>query len=424
MVLKDELGRRSMPSVVSFPSQGGELIGWQATVPGCAPPENILHSVKRIIGRPYSEVQELSSVLPFKVQPGPNGLALLSCSRHGEEATARDAIFPEEVSAMVLRPLLARAAAACGRPVESAVITVPAHFGPQQMEATKRAGKLAGLKHVELLQEPVAAAMASGLGMDYKAAHTILVFDLGGGTFDISVLDCFEGIMEVLATGGDSLLGGDNWDEAVVRWAVQELEGHKVEALHTSQLQYKLRQAARIAKERLSSATEACLELPQPLGVQLPRITRCQFQEMTQLLLERLWTPMAAVAADVMLEWVGKPAWVKEGSLKNSAELLGSRSQGDLVDAVPDKYAPPPRQVTYVVLAGAATRMPAVLQLVETATGILPSLAVDPEEAVALGAAVHAGLLTGQLQGGVEMMDGGYVADQHGRATGLGSSAM
>ncbi|XP_075265565.1 chaperone protein DnaK-like [Convolutriloba macropyga] len=402
---------------------GEELVGWEATLPGESLPENTLHSVKRVIGRQYADVHDLLGVLPFTFQPGPDDSVVLTYEKSSSGETASrhiHTITPEEVSAKVLSPLLQRAEAACKSPIESAVITIPAHFGPGQKEATIRAGHLAGLKHVELLQEPVAAAMASGLGMDLEDAHTILVFDLGGGTFDISILDSFEGIMEVLATGGDSLLGGDNWDEAMVAWAYQTI-AEDSEELDTQRLRHQLRTAARNAKERLSTVTETQLELPENYRSAIPSVTRQQFQDITQPLLERLWTPMAAVAADVMLEWVKKPSWVGDEVLKTSAELLGGKSKGDLVDVVPDKYAPPPRRVTHVVLAGAATRMPAVLQLVETATGISPSLEVDPEDAVALGAAVHAGLLTGQLLGGVEMMDGGYVADQHGRATGLGT---
>jgi len=414
-VLSDDTGRSFCPSVVAYSQKGEALAGWETV--NLLESENCqaVQSAKRVIGRNFPEVETIAAALPFKVHQDKEGK--VNILLEGDRNTETRTVSPEEVSAAILRPLIGRAADVCGASVETAVITVPAHFGEAQRRATVRAGKLAGLKHVELLQEPIAAAMALGVGMDPEESDTVLVFDLGGGTFDVSILDSFEGIMEVLATGGDSFLGGDNWDEALIEWLAStagDFDGGR-----------ELRALARSAKEALSTSEAVTIDIPAGgSGRQRVPLTRSEFEGLTEPLLRRLWPPMEQVASSVMLEWAGRPAWAAKSKLPTPADLIGSRTKGDLVDAVADKYAPPPRRVTRVVLAGAATQMPAVRRLISSASGVEPDLSVDPEHAVAIGAAIHAGLLTGEISRGIELMDGSYVSGQHGRASGIGSGGQ
>jgi len=416
-VLEDEQGRTSLPSVVAYPANDGEpLIGWDALATLGDGDESMFYSVKRLIGRQLEDVlPAVRELLTYPTAATQDGLAAL--------ASPNGLLLPEEVSAAILKPLLARAEAAYGQAIEAAVIAVPAHFDSGQRKATKRAGELAGLRHIELLQEPVAAAMAAGIGTDPYEAHTVLVFDLGGGTYDVSILDSFEGIMEVLETGGDALLGGDNWDEALAAWVAGCVPGTVEQpAGGGSTWNLQLRNAVKSAKESLSEDEEAIIPMLEDDAGQAAVLTRVAFEELTAPLVQRLWAPLAESGAAAMLQWADEPGWNTAQPPASPAKLMGSATKGDLVDTVDSKYAPPPRRINRVVLVGAATRMRAVRELVECVTGIKPTYEVDPEHAVALGAAIHAGLLTGQLQSGLELMDGGYVADQHNAVSGFGDT--
>ncbi len=351
-------GSRLLPSVVGFNKNGERLVGQTAKRQAIINPENTIYSIKRFMGRRYDEVETERKMVPYRVVRGPAGDARVHIPVTGREYT------PQEISAMILSKLKADAEAYLGEPVTKAVITVPAYFNDSQRQATKDAGKIAGLEVLRIINEPTAAALAYGL--DKKENETILVFDLGGGTFDVSILDVGEGVIEVRATNGDTHLGGDDWDQRIVNWVADEFKKeHGIDLRQDRQALQRLREAAEKAKIELSSVVETEINLPYitadasgPKHLQM-KLTRSKFEQLTEDLVERLRGPFNAALRDAGL---------------TAAEI------------------------DEVVLVGGATRMPMVQNLVRSLTGKEPHKGVNPDEVVAVGAAIQAGVLGGEVK--------------------------
>ncbi|HEV2813720.1 MAG TPA: molecular chaperone DnaK [Solirubrobacteraceae bacterium] len=356
-VIPNAEGGRTTPSVVAF-TQGNERLGGTvAKRQAVTNPGRTIFSIKRFMGRKEAEVREEESIVPYKVVSGPNGDARVDID--GKQYS------PPEISAMILQKLKADAEAYLGDTVDSAVVTVPAYFNDDQRQATKDAGKVAGLDVKRIINEPTAASLAYGL--DKESDQTILVFDLGGGTFDVSVLEIGDGVFEVKATAGDNHLGGDNFDKAVVDWLVGEFK--REQAIDLSQdpmaLQ-RLYEAAEKAKIELSTAQETQINLPFITADQSgpkhldQRLTRAKFNELTADLVNRVVAPVKQALADA-----------KEKGAAN---------------------------IDHIVLVGGMTRMPAVVDKVKELTGKDPHRGVNPDEVVAVGAAVQAGVLAGEVK--------------------------
>ncbi len=359
-VIANAEGNRTTPSVVAFSKSGERLVGVTAKRQAVVNPENTIYSVKRLMGRHIDdpETKRTQAMVSYASVEGPNHDARV-------RVPIKDKVYtPQEISAMILSKLKRDAESYLGEDVKQAVITVPAYFNDSQRQATKDAGQIAGLEVLRIINEPTAAALAYGL--DKNEDETILVFDLGGGTFDVSVLEVGEGVIEVKATNGDTHLGGDDWDEAIVRWLIDEFKREQMIDLgQDRQALQRLREAAEKAKIELSSTPQTEVNLPfitadstGPKHLQLT-LTRSQFEQLTSVLVERLKKPFHAALKDAGLT---------------------------------------PGELNEVVMVGGSTRMPMIQELVSSLTGKEPHKGVNPDEVVAVGAALQAGVLGGEVK--------------------------
>ncbi|MFN8425433.1 MAG: molecular chaperone DnaK [Anaerolineales bacterium] len=358
-VISTAEGGRLCPSVVAFNKNGERLVGQTAKRQAVVNSENTIYSIKRFIGRHFDEIESERKMVPYEVVKGPTGDARVKIPITNREYS------PQEISAMILGKLKSDAEAYLGQPVTQAVITVPAYFNDSQRQATKDAGKIAGLEVMRIINEPTASALAYGL--DKKKDETILVFDLGGGTFDVSVLEVGEGVIEVKATNGDTHLGGDDWDQKIVNWAADEFKKEQgIDLRNDRPALQRLREAAEKAKIELSTVMETELNLPYitadasgPKHLQL-KLSRAKFEQMTEDLLNRCRKPFEAALKDAGLD----------------ASKLNE-----------------------VVLVGGSSRMPMVHDLVRKLTnGKEPNKGVNPDEVVAVGAAIQGGVLGGEVK--------------------------
>ena len=351
-------GDRTTPSVVGFRSEGDRIVGKAAKNQAVTNPKNTVFSIKRFMGRKYSECTSELKTVPYSVKEGQGGRAVVEID--GEDFT------PEQVSAMILSKMKADAEKYLGETVTDAVITVPAYFNDSQRQATKDAGKIAGLNVKRIVNEPTAAALAYGL--DKKGTEQkVLVFDLGGGTFDVSLLDLADGVFEVLATNGDNHLGGDDWDQRVIDWMADKFQQENgVDLRQDPMALQRLKEAAENAKKELSAGQQTTINLPfitmnqsGPLHLNYT-LTRAEFERITRDLLDRCKAPVTKALHDANMQ-------------------------------ISD--------VSEVILVGGSTRMPAVQELVKQITGKQPNMSVNPDEVVADGAAVQGGVLTGDVEG-------------------------
>jgi len=357
-VIQTAEGSRLLPSVVAFNKNGERLVGQTAKRQAVVNAVKTVFSIKRFIGRHFDEVTTEQKMVPFQIVRGPAGDARVKIPITGREYS------PQEISAMILAKLKTDAEAYLGEPVTKAVITVPAYFNDSQRQATKDAGRIAGLEVLRIINEPTAAALAYGL--DKQQNETILVFDLGGGTFDVSVLDVGEGVIEVRATNGDTHLGGDDWDEAIVSWVADDFKKEQgIDIRQDRQALQRLREAAEKAKIELSSVMESEINLPYitadasgPKHLQI-KLSRAKFEQLTEDLVKRLRGPFEAALRDANLS---------------------------------------SKDIHQVVLVGGATRMPMVQELVRSITKKEPHKGVNPDEVVAIGAAIQAGVLAGDVK--------------------------
>ncbi len=356
-VIPNAEGGRLTPSVVGFTKSGERLVGQPAKRQAIINAENTIHSIKRFMGRRYVEVEQERTMVPYRVVEASNGAAVV---RIGEKDYT-----PEEISAMILRKLKEDAEAYLGEPVTKAVITVPAYFNDAQRTATKNAGEIAGLEVLRIINEPTAASLAYGFGRDDTKEQTILVWDLGGGTFDVSLLEIGDKVNAVRATNGDTHLGGDDWDERIVNYVADEFQKEQgIDLRKDRQALQRLREAAEKAKVELSSQLQTTINLPFITADQTgPKhldmnLTRAKFEELTQDLLERMVGPF-------------------EQALKDAKISV------DELDAV--------------VLVGGATRMPMVQELIRKLTGQEPHKGVNADEVVAMGAAIQAGIIVREV---------------------------
>src|SRR5271165_3194780 len=356
VVIPNQEGGRTTPSVVGFAKSGERLVGTVAKRQSVTNPENTVYSIKRFMGRRFDEVSQEMKLVPYKVVPGDNNDARVESG--GKKYSA------PEISAMVLGKLKEAAEAYLGEKVTKAVITVPAYFNDAQRQATKDAGKIAGLEVMRIINEPTAAALAYGL--DRKKNETIAVYDFGGGTFDISILEVGDGVVEVKSTNGDTHLGGDNIDQRIINWLIEEFK--KEQGIDVSKDQMalqRLKEAAEKAKIELSTLLETELNLPFLTADQtgpkhlVQKLTRARFEQMVADILERSVEPCKKAMADAGLQ---------------------------------------PSQIDEVVLVGGSTRIPRVQEIVRNLFGKDPNRSVNPDEVVAVGAAVQGGVLGGEVK--------------------------
>jgi len=356
-VITNAEGFRTTPSIVAYTKKEELLVGQLAKRQSVVNAENTFFSVKRFIGCKADEVSEESKELPYKVIKDNNGNIKIKCSSLNKDFS------PEEISAQVIRKLITDAKEYLGQDVTKAVITVPAYFNDSQRQATVDAGKIAGIEVLRIINEPTAASLAYGL--DKKQNETILVFDLGGGTFDVSVLEVGDGIFEVLSTAGDTNLGGDDFDKALVRWLVEDFQAKEgTNLMKDIQALQRLTEAAEKAKMELSNVEKTTINLPfitadktGPKHIQQD-LTREKFEILCKDLIDRCRIPVEKALKDAKLDKSG---------------------------------------INEVVLVGGSTRIPAIQQLVESLTGKKPNKSVNPDEVVAIGAAIQAGILAGEI---------------------------
>jgi len=356
VVITNPEGSRLTPSVVAFTKSGERLVGQVAKRQAVTNPENTVFSIKRFMGRRHSEVSEEMKMVPYQVGSAPNGDVRV---KTGDKEYA-----PPEISAMILQKLKQAAEEYLGQPVTKAVITVPAYFNDAQRQATKEAGKIAGLEVMRIVNEPTAAALAYGL--DKKKDETIAVYDFGGGTFDISILEVGEGVVEVKATNGDTHLGGDNLDQRVIEWIASEFrKSDGIDLSKDRMALQRLKEAAEKAKMELSTVMETDINLPfitadqsGPKHLQL-KLTRARFEQLVEDLLQKTVGPTRQALSDAGVD---------------------------------------PKQIDEVVLVGGSTRIPRVQQIVKDLFGKEPHKGVNPDEVVAVGAAIQAGVLAGEVK--------------------------
>jgi len=356
-VITNAEGLRTTPSIVAYTKKEELLVGQIAKRQAVINPENTFFSVKRFIGSKVGEISEAAKELPYKVSEDKSGNIKVKCSSLNRDFS------PEEISAQVLRKLVNDASTYLGQEVTQAVITVPAYFNDSQRQATIDAGKIAGIEVLRIINEPTAASLAYGL--DQKENETILVFDLGGGTFDVSILEVGDGIFEVLSTAGDTNLGGDDFDKALVNWLVSDFKSSEnIDLTKDIQALQRLTEAAEKAKMELSTIEKTNIHLPfitadktGPKHIE-KELTREKFEELCQNLIERCRIPVEKALSDAKLE-------------KSS--------------------------INEIVLVGGSTRIPAIQNLVELITGKKPNQTVNPDEVVAVGAAIQAGILAGEI---------------------------
>lgn len=358
VVISTSEGSRTLPSVVAFKQNGERLVGVTAKRQAVVNPENTIASIKRFMGHKLSEVKDEAGRVSYKVKAGKNSTVVVHVPALDKDLT------PEEVSSMILQKLKSDAEAYLGTTVDQAVITVPAYFNDAQRKATKDAGEIAGLKVLRIINEPTAASLAYGL--EKKSQEKILVFDLGGGTFDVSILDVGEGVVEVLSTAGDSHLGGDDFDQMVVEWLSSEFKKDQgVDLTKDRAAVQRLREAAERAKIELSNQVSTNINLayitavdnePKHLDMNL---TRAKFEELTAALMERVKKPFQQALEDAKIK---------------------------------------SKDIDEVILVGGSTRMPQVQELVRKLTNKEPNRSVNPDEVVAIGAAIQAGVLGGEVK--------------------------
>jgi len=358
-VIPNAEGVRTTPSIVAFSKNGERLVGQAAKRQAVTNPENTIFSAKRLIGRKFTEIKDEIRTLPYKVIEGKNGAAVIECGIEGKTET----FMPEQIASMILGKLKADAEAYLGDPVTQAVITVPAYFNDDQRRATKDAGSIAGLEVMRIINEPTAASLAYGL--DKKGEETIAVYDLGGGTFDISVLEIAEGVFEVKATNGDTQLGGDNWDQKIIDWLIAEFKSEQgIDLSGDAMAMQRLKEEAEKAKMSLSSSQSTDINLPfitadssgpKHLNVTL---SRSKLEQICDDLYARTKGPF-------------------EACLKDSGLSLGD--------------------VNNLVLVGGMTRSPKIVELAKELGGKDPNQGVNPDEVVAIGAAVQGAVLQGDV---------------------------